>query len=78
MGYLFACWVICHAFCRLMIFFKMNFFEKFFQEYHQCQTVWIQIRPDALSGLIWVQTTVCEGHQQTTKVADSKEQVNEG
>ena len=29
------------------------------------QTVWIQIRPDALSGLIWVQT-VCKGYQQTT------------
>ena len=22
-------------FCRLLIFFKINFFEKFFQEYHQ-------------------------------------------
>ena len=29
-----------------------------------CQTVWIQIRPDILSGLIWVQT-VCKGYQQT-------------
>ena len=32
-----------------------------------CQTVWIQIRPDILSGLIWVQT-VCKGYQQTTLV----------
>ena len=31
-----------------------------------CQTVWIQIRPDILSGLIWVQT-VCKGYQQTKK-----------
>ena len=31
----------------------------------ESQTVWIQIRPDILSGLIWVQT-VCKGHQQTT------------
>ena len=31
----------------------------------ECQTVWIQIRPDILSGLIWVQT-VCKGCQQTT------------
>ena len=23
------------SFCRLLIFFKINFFEKFFQEYHQ-------------------------------------------
>ena len=33
----------------------------------ECQTVWNQIRPDVLSGLIWVQT-VCEGYQQTTLV----------
>ena len=33
----------------------------------ECQTVWIQIRPDILSGLIWVQT-VCKGYQQTTLV----------
>ena len=51
----------CFFFCRLLIFFKMNFFEKFFQEYHQCQTAWIQIRPDILSGLIWVQT-VCNNN----------------
>ena len=30
------------------------------------QTVWIQIRPDSLSGLIWVQT-ICKSYQQTTK-----------
>ena len=30
------CWVILYAFCRLLIFFfKIIFFEKFFQEYHQ-------------------------------------------
>ena len=29
------CWVIFHVFCCLLIFFKINFFEKFFQEYHQ-------------------------------------------
>ena len=28
----------------------MNFFEKFFQEYQQCQTVWVQIRLDKMSG----------------------------
>ena len=28
-------------------------------------SVWIQIRPDVLSGLIWVQT-VCKSYQQTT------------
>ena len=24
-------------FCRLLSFFRITFFEKFFQEYHQCQ-----------------------------------------
>ena len=33
----------------------------------ECQTVWIQIRPDILSGLIWVQT-VCKSYQQTILV----------
>ena len=30
----------------------------------ECQTAWIQIRPNMMSGLIWVQT-VCKGYQQT-------------
>ena len=31
--YFFACWVIFHVFfCCLLIFFKINFFEKLFQE----------------------------------------------
>ena len=29
----------------------------------ECQTVWVQIKPDIWSGLIWVQT-VCRGYQQ--------------
>ena len=29
----------------------------------ECQTVWIQIRSDILSGLVWVQT-VCKGYQR--------------
>ena len=51
-------------FCRLLIFFKINSFGKFFQEFHQCQIVWIHIRPDIMSGLILVQT-VCKCYQQT-------------
>ena len=46
-------------------FFQINFFEKFFQDYPQCQIVWIQIRPHFLSGPIWVHT-VCKGYQQRT------------
>ena len=52
--------------CRLLIFFKINFFEKFFQ-LSGCQTVWIQIRTDDLSVLIYVQT-VCKSYQQTALV----------
>ena len=32
---LFAYWAICMLFYRLLIFFKVNFFKKFFQEYQQ-------------------------------------------
>ena len=31
----FAYWVILHAFLSSADFFKINFFKKFFQEYHQ-------------------------------------------
>ena len=34
----------------------------------ECQAVWIQIMPDILSSLIWVQI-VCKGNQQTTLVS---------
>ena len=34
----------------------------------ECQAVWIQIMPDVLSGLIWVQI-VCKCNQQTTLVS---------
>ena len=38
-------------------FFKFIFFEIFFQGIpSECKTVWIQIRPAILSGLIWIQT----------------------
>ena len=33
----------------------------------ECQTDWVQIRPDILSGLIWVQS-VCKGYEQMTIV----------
>ena len=41
--------------------------QELFSEPYQCQTVWIQIRPEILSGLIWVQT-VSKGYLQTTRV----------
>ena len=53
--------------CSMTFFFKINFFKNFFQEYQklpsESQTVWIQIRPDILSDMIWVQT-VCKDYQQ--------------
>ena len=33
----------------------------------ECQTDWIQISPDVLSSLIWVQSA-CKGYQQMTLV----------
>ena len=39
-----------------------------------CQTVWIKIRPDILSCLIWV-LTVCKSYQQMTKVIASWQRV---
>ena len=60
----FACWVILHSFLSTVD----SFFDFFFQKDlsgipSKCQTVWIQIRPDILSSLIWIQT-VCKGYQQ--------------
>ena len=53
-------------FGRLLNFFKL--FRKILSGIPTGRhTVWIQIRPDILSGLIWVQT-VCKGYQQTTLV----------
>ena len=40
----------------------------------ECQTVWIQIRTNILSLLIWVQT-VCKCYQKTTKAAAVNERV---
>ena len=49
-------------------YFENDLFKKFVQNKHQgtCQTVKTQIRPDILSGLIWVQT-VCKVYEQTTQ-----------
>ena len=51
-------------------FFQNQFFRKILSGIHvssECQTVWIQILPNILSSLIWVQT-VCKGYQQTALV----------
>ena len=47
-------------------FFKISFLEKILLGTSSgCQTVWIQISPDILSGMVWVQN-VCKVYQQTT------------
>ena len=53
--------------------FKINFLKKNFSGIpSECQTVWILIRSDDTSGLIWVQTD-CQDYQQTTLVDMYKE-----
>ena len=48
-------------------FSQNKLFQKIILEtLSECQTVWIQIRPDILSSLIWIQT-ICKDQQQTTK-----------
>ena len=54
-------------------FFQNRRFQKILSgTLSECQTVWIQIRTDILSVLIWFQT-VCKAYQQTTKVTTSEE-----
>ena len=61
-------------FCRLLFFFNINFLKKILSGIpSECQTDWIQIRPDKRSGLIWVQS-VCKGYEQTALVG----RVNQG
>ena len=82
---LFACWVISRDFFLSSVdfFFFLEIFFFFKKKKKnllgipsECQTIWIKIRPDVLSGLIWVQS-VCKGYQQTTIVATSGERINQ-
>ena len=66
----FACvFIICESILKLTFSNNLSVIPS------ECQTFWIQIGPDVLLGLIWVQT-VSKGYQQTTKFATSKEIVN--
>ena len=61
-------------FCRLNIIFKINFLEKNLSGIlSECQKVWIQIRPDALSGLIWVHIGWKDNQQMTLVGKELKE-----
>ena len=69
-----TCWPSIH--CMLGNFFTCRFFQNqlfpkiLVRTLLECQTVWIQIRTNILSVLIWIQT-VCKGYKQMTKVATS-------
>ena len=67
-----AYWVILHAFLKSVDFFQnLFFFRKILSGLPlECQTVWIKIRPDILSGLVWV-PTVCKCYQ--TRILVGKE-----
>ena len=56
------------AYCFVVCFFKKK--NKFclkdaLSKQSECQADWIQIRPAALSGRIWIQS-FCKSYQQTT------------
>ena len=57
-----ACWVFFFKNWRLLIFFKINVFKKFFEEYHQSvkqsgsRSGPTECQPDKMSSLIWVHT----------------------
>ena len=63
---LFACRVILHAFVSSADFFNELYKTNLSGIPSECQTVWLQIRTDVLSGLIWVQT-VCKGFNRRQK-----------
>ena len=64
---LFAGWVIVHDFLSPSDFFQITFLRKLLSGIpSESQTLWTQIRPDILSGLIWVQT-VCKDYQHMTE-----------
>ena len=55
---LFAFRVILHDFfCHPLIFLQKLMFQKILSGIQSvCQTAWVQIRPDKMSGLIWIPT----------------------
>ena len=58
-----ATWEFFHEFLKSADFFQNQLYRKIISGIpSDCQTVWIQIRPDIL---IWFQT-VCKNYQQTT------------
>ena len=72
-----ACSVFFKAFLSSADYFQNQLFRKFLSGIpSECQMVWILIRPDVLSGLIWVKT-ICKDHQQTTNNIDHIQSLNQ-
>ena len=56
----------CFPLFVVQIQFQNQLFRKILSGiWSECQIVWIQIRPDKMPGLIWIQT-VCKSYQQMT------------
>ena len=65
------------AFLLSADFFQSQLFLKLLSGIQpECQTVKTQIRSDALSGLIWVQT-VCKSYQQTAEINQNSDDEEE-
>ena len=73
------CQLHCSTVLGFVFIFKINFVQKSFMIPPECQfeTIWIQIRPDILSDLIWVQT-VCKGYQMKMLAIKEKKDVSDG
>ena len=53
-------------FLHLIFFFQNQLFRRILSGIQaECQTFWVQVRPDIWSGLVWVQTD-CKSYQQMT------------
>ena len=62
--------VTCYACFSVVCYFLFKTTLNFSEIPLKCQTVWIQIKPDILSCLIWVQL-ICKGYQRPTLVSDN-------
>ena len=56
----------------------LTFLFKIYLTLLECKTVWIQIRTDVIALVLVRVLAVYKGYQQMTKIAFSKERVNEG
>ena len=61
-----------HVLSPVYYHFKINFFRKLLSEItSHCKTIWIQIRPNNMSGTFWVET-VCKSYPQKPLILADK------